>query len=425
MEKLVIRGGVPLSGRVRVSGAKNAVLPIISAAILSKDTSYIRGVPHLADVDAMVELLNHFGVESTWHGDTIRIDAQNLNNCEAPYEHVSRMRASFLVMGPLLARYGQARVSLPGGCKIGTRPIDLHLKGFMTLGATITREKGYIEAKVKGRLKGSRVYLDFPSVGATENIMMAAVLADGVTSIENAAEEPEIVDLAEFLNSMGARITGAGTNLLVIEGVSSLKGTDHIVIPDRVEAGTFMVAAAITSGDVFIENVIIEHVEPVIAKLEESGSKVTFYERGIRVIGPERIMPVDIRTLPYPGFPTDMQAQISSLLTRADGTSVITETIFENRFMHTEELARMGADISVEGRMAVIRGVREIHGAQVQATDLRGGAALILAGLAARGETELSFVHHLDRGYERLEEKFCGLGADITRVNNLKKVITA
>lgn len=425
MEKLVIRGGIPLSGKVRISGAKNAVLPIISGAILAKDTSYIRGVPRLADVNAMVELLNHFGVQSTWHGDTIKIDAENLNGYEAPYEHVSRMRASFLVMGPLLARHGHARVSLPGGCKIGTRPIDLHLKGFIALGAEITRENGYIDARVKGRLKGSRIYLDFPSVGATENIMMAAVLAEGVTSIENAAEEPEIVDLADFLNSMGAKISGAGTNLLVIEGVSSLKGTDHTVIPDRVEAGTFMVAAAITGGDIYIENVIVGHVEPVIAKLEETGAKVTFNERSIRVVGPEKIMPADIRTLPYPGFPTDMQAQISSLLTRADGTSVITETIFENRYMHAEELARMGADISIDGRVAIIRGVREIHGAQVQATDLRGGAALILAGLAARGETELSFLHHLDRGYERLEEKFCGLGADITRIADLKRVVIA
>ncbi len=425
MEKLVIRGGVPLAGKVRISGAKNAVLPIITAAILAKDTCYIRGVPRLADVDAMVQLLNHFGLQCTWNGDIVSIDAVNLNNFEAPYEHVSRLRASFLVMGPLLARYGHARVSLPGGCKIGTRPIDLHLKGFMCLGAEISTEKGYIEAKVKGRLKGARVYLDFPSVGATENIMMAAVLAEGVTSIENAAEEPEIVDLANFLNSMGAKISGAGTNLLVIEGVSSLKGTDYTVIPDRVEAGTFMVAAAITGGDIYLENVIIEHIEPIIAKLEETGSKVIYYEQGIRVIGQEKIMPVDIRTLPYPGFPTDMQAQISSLLTKAEGTSVITETIFENRFMHTKELARMGADISVEGRVAVIRGVREIHGAQVQATDLRGGAALILAGLAARGETELYFIHHLDRGYERLEEKFCGLGADIIRAEDLKKVTIA
>lgn len=416
MEKLVIQGGVPLSGKVRVSGAKNAVLPIMAATLLVKDTCQISGVPHLADVDTMVELLSFIGADNNWDGETIEINASKLNNYEAPYECVSRMRASFLVMGPLLARYGHARVSLPGGCKIGTRPIDLHLKGFTALGAEIVKEKGFVYAKVKDRLRGSRVYLDFPSVGATENIMMAAVFAEGVTSIENAAEEPEIVDLANFLNSMGAKISGAGTNLVVIEGVSSLKGTNHMVMPDRVEAGTFMVAAAITGGEVYVENVITDHIQPVIAKLEETGADVIEEGNGVRIIGTEKILPADIRTLPYPGFPTDMQAQISSLLTRAEGTSMITETIFENRFMHLEELSRMGADITIDGRVAVIRGVRELHGARVQATDLRGGAALILAGLAAKGKTELGLVHHLDRGYERLEDKFCGLGANIKRV---------
>lgn len=416
MEKLIIRGGTPLSGKVRVSGAKNAVLPIIAATLLVDDMCYITGVPRLADVENMVNLLGFFGADNSWNGETLTVCARDLNNVEAPYEYVSQMRASFLIMGPLLGRYGHARVSLPGGCKIGSRPIDLHLKGFMALGAEITKEKGYVDAKVTGRLKGARVYLDFPSVGATENIMMAAVLAEGVTSIENAAEEPEIVDLANFLNAMGAKISGAGTNLVVVEGVTSLRGTKHNVIPDRVEAGTFMVAAAITGGEIFVENVITNHVEPVIAKLEEAGTRVISEENGVRVIGQNKVLPVDIRTLPYPGFPTDMQAQISSLLSVAEGTSMITETIFENRFMHAEELARMGADITIDGRVAVIRGVSQLHGAKVQATDLRGGAALILAGLTAIGETEISFVHHVDRGYERLEEKFRGLGADVKRV---------
>ena len=417
MEKLVIRGGAPLNGTVHVSGAKNAVLPIITATLLTPGTCYIDGVPSLADVDTIVDLISYLGVSKTWNGEVLTINAKDIKNHEAPYECVSKMRASFLIMGPLLARYGYARISLPGGCRIGTRPIDLHLKGFTCLGAEISRENGFVEAKVKGRLKGARVYLDYPSVGATENIMMAASLADGVTCIENAAEEPEIVDLANFLNAMGAKVSGAGTNLLVIEGVPSLQGACHNIIPDRVEAGTYMVAAAITGGNLYVENVIKEHVEPVIAKLEETGTKVVCEENGVRVIGSDRIFPVDVRTLPYPGFPTDMQAQMSSLLTRADGTSIITETVFENRFMHTEELTRMGADIRVDGRVAVIRGVPNLYGAKVQAPDLRGGAALILAGLAAQGKTEISFVHHIDRGYEKLESKLRTLGADIERIS--------
>ncbi len=416
MEKLVIRGGVPLSGRVRVSGAKNAVLPIIAATLLTQDTCRLEGVPRLTDVKNIVDLISHMGAETGWEEETLTVTAHRLHKLEAPYECVSRMRASFLIMGPLLARFGQARVCLPGGCNIGTRPIDLHLKGFSCLGAQITRDSGYIEARVKNGLKGTRIYLDFPSVGATENIMMAAVLADGLTRIENAAEEPEIVDLANFLNAMGGRVSGAGTKVVSIEGVSALKGANHVVIPDRVEAGTYMVAAAITGGDIYIDNVITEHLKPVIAKLEETGAKILNGGQGLRVIGPERIEPVNVMTLPYPGFPTDMQAQITSLLTRANGTSIITETVFENRFMHAEELARMGADICVDGRTAIVKGVPGLCGAKVQATDLRGGAALIIAGLAATGETEIRFVHHIDRGYESIERKLSSLGADIKRI---------
>ncbi len=417
MEKLVVRGGKPLSGKVRVSGAKNAVLPIIASALLAeKGISHISGVPYLADVETLIDLLRFMGAEADLDEETLTVNAKILINTEAPYDYVSKMRASFLVMGPLLARYGYAKTFLPGGCKIGTRPIDLHLKGFVSLGAEISRENGFVVAKVKDRLKGGKVYLDFPSVGATENIMMAAALAEGTTQIQNAAEEPEIVDLANFLNAMGAKVTGAGTNVITIEGQASLKGAAHQVIPDRVEAGTYMVAAALTGGEVYIENVITEHLKPVIAKLEETGARIQNGGPGVRVSGPETIAPVNIQTLPYPGFPTDMQPQITALLTRASGTSMITETVFENRFMHTEELGRMGADIRVDGRVAVVRGVSELNGARVHATDLRGGAALILAGLAARGETEINFIHHIDRGYEKLEEKFCRLGADIRRV---------
>lgn len=416
MEKLLIRGGVPLSGRISVSGAKNAVLPIIASTLIVEDACCIQGVPRLADVDTMVELIQYMGADINWVGERLTVAAHRLTNLEAPYECVTKMRASFLIMGPLLARYGRARVSLPGGCKIGTRPIDLHLKGFAAMGAQISRENGYVESRVQGKLRGAKVYLDFPSVGATENIMMAAVLADGITYIQNAAEEPEIIDLANFLNALGSKVSGAGTNLITIEGVTSLKGTNHTVIPDRVEAGTYMVAAAITGGDIYLENVLTEHLKPVIAKLEEAGAKVKNGGMGVRVIGPEQILPVNIETLPYPGFPTDMQAQITSLLAKANGTSMITETVFENRFMHIDELVRMGADIRVKGRIAVVQGVAELVGAKVQATDLRGGAALMLAGLAAKGETEISFIHHLDRGYENLEKKFRSLGADVKRI---------
>jgi len=416
VERLVIRGGLPLMGKVRVSGAKNAVLPIIASTLLVENTCQVIGVPRLADVNTIVDLISYMGADISWVEDSLTVTARNIKNCEAPYNCVSKMRASFLIMGPLLARFGQTRISLPGGCNIGTRPIDLHLKGFAAMGAEISKEGGYVNARVKDRLIGARIYLDFPSVGATENIMMAAALADGVTHIENAAEEPEIVDLANFLNAMGGKVSGAGTNVVVIEGVPSLKGARHNVIPDRVEAGTYMVAAAMTGGDIYVENVITEHLKPVIAKIEETGAKVFNGGDGIRVVGSDTIRPVNIQTLPYPGFPTDMQAQMMTLLTRAQGTSMIVETVFENRFMHTEELARMGADIWIDGRVAVIKGVPELYAAKVRATDLRGGASLILAALCAKGETEISLVHHVDRGYEKLEQKLTGLGADIRRI---------
>jgi UDP-N-acetylglucosamine 1-carboxyvinyltransferase len=417
--KLVIDGGKPLKGRVRISGAKNSVLPIIASSLLASGTCSIKGVPCLADVSTIIDIIGRLGAETEWDGDVLNITAASIKSYEASYESAGKMRGSFLIMGPLLAKYGWVKVPLPGGCNIGVRPIDLHLKGFTCLGAEIKKENGYVSANINGRLKGARIYLDYPSVGATENIMMAAVLAEGITHIENAAEEPEIEDLANYLNAMGAKIAGAGTNLVTIDGVASLNCTNHTVIPDRVEAGTYMVAAAITGGDIYIENVVTEHLKPVIAKLKESGVKVYNGGSVLHVVGPEKIQPLSVQTLPYPGFPTDMQAQITSFLTRAEGTSMITETVFENRYMHTEELGRMGADIRIDGRVAVINGVSELHGAKVQATDLRGGAALILAGLTAKGKTEISNIHHIDRGYEKLEDKLSGLGAQIIRESDI------
>lgn len=417
MEKFLVYGGNPLNGTVHVGGAKNAVLPIIAASLLGNGPSYLENVPCLSDVEIIVELIRQLGADVVCEGDNLTIDATEITSHEAPYDSMRKMRASFLLMGPLLARYGKAEVSLPGGCAIGTRPIDLHLKGFIALGAQINKRAGYIEA-VAPRLIGARVYLDFPSVGATENIIMAAALAEGLTVIENAAEEPEIIDLAQYINSMGGKVRGAGTSIIEIEGVpkGALRGTTHRVIPDRVEAGTYMVAAAITGGDVKIENIIVEHLKPVIAKLEEAGAKVLTNGKSIRVIGGTRVSPVDIQTMPYPGFPTDMQAQMMALMTVANGTSIFTETVFENRFMHVDELSRMGADIRIDGRLAVVKGVGDLNGAPVKATDLRGGAALILAGLAARGQTEIGMVHHIDRGYAQMEAKLCGLGAKIERV---------
>ncbi len=415
LEKLYIKGGRPLSGRVRVSSAKNAVLPIIAATMLPVTPSRLPDIPQLEDVVTICNVLSHLGVRVDAHAHELVFDAKTLTSHEAPYEWVSKMRASFLVMGPLLARLGRAKISLPGGCAIGTRPIDLHLKAFAALGAEIDIGHGFVEAVVPRGLKGAQIYLDFPSVGATENVLMAASLAKGHTVIENAAEEPEIVDLVTFLNSMGARIRGAGTNVIRVDGVEELHGVTHNVIPDRIEAGTFMVAAAMTRGDIYVENTLAEHVKPLIAKLKEAGAAVVEDINGVRVVGPDRLRAVDIKTLPYPGFPTDMQAQFMALTTIAEGTSVVTETVFENRFMHVNELKRMGAAIKIESGSAVIEGVSRLEGCPVNATDLRAGAALVLAGLAAQGVTEVGHLHHIDRGYDHFVEKLQALGADIER----------
>ncbi|WP_134683441.1 UDP-N-acetylglucosamine 1-carboxyvinyltransferase [Brevibacillus migulae] len=417
MDKIVVRGGRALTGSVKVSGAKNAVLPIIAASILAEEgTSIIHDVPGLADVHTICELLNSLGIQTTYDRETLTIDATKLSSVEAPYELVRKMRASFLVTGPLLARHGRARVPLPGGCAIGTRAIDQHLKGFEAMGAKIEIGQGFIEAQVQGRLKGAKIYLDVASVGATENIMMAAALAEGTTVIENAAEEPEIVDLANYLNGLGAKIRGAGTGSIRIEGVEKLKGCTHCVIPDRIEAGTFMVAAAITGGDVFIEGAISDHVKSITAKLREMGVEVEEQENGVRVRRTGALKAVDVKTLPYPGFPTDMQSQMMALLMASEGTSIVTETVFENRFMHVEEFRRMSANIKIEGRSAIVEGGVKLTGSKVSATDLRAGASLILAGLIAEGETEVFGLHHLDRGYVRFTEKLQQLGAQVERV---------
>lgn len=416
MDQILVTGGNRLTGTVTIGGAKNAVLPIIAASLLAEGETNLLDIPNLADVSIISQLIREMGVVvSENQKGSVKIDATNIEKWEAPYDYVRKMRASFLLMGPLLARLGKARMSLPGGCAIGSRPIDLHLKGLEALGAEIFIGHGYVEAKAD-QLKGSKIYLDFPSVGATENIMMAAALAKGQTIIENAAEEPEIVDLANYINNMGGRVKGAGTKIVRIDGVDKLHGTTHGVIPDRIEAGSFMVAAATTAGNVLIENVIIDHLKPVMAKLKEAGAIVTEEENGVRVIGPEAIKAVDIKTMPYPGFPTDMQAQMMAMLTMAKGTSVVTESVFENRFMHVDELKRMGADIKIEGRSAIMEGKRRLTGAHVKATDLRAGAALVIAGLVAEGETVVSGVYHIDRGYDDIVGKFTALGASIKRV---------
>jgi len=416
---LIVSESKPLKGTVRVSGAKNSVLPILAASLLGDRESIIEEIPYLSDVKIMCDLLKSFGakVEFSDNKTKLRIDSNSINNAIAPYELVNKMRASILVMGPLLAKMGVAKISLPGGCAIGSRPVDLHLKGFAAMGAEITQDHGYIEARVNGRLRGNKIYLDFPSVGATENIMMAAVLAEGQTIIENAAIEPEIVDLATYLTTMGADIKGAGTDTIKINGVDSLKGATHAVIPDRIEAGTFMVAAAITAGDVRIENVVPDHLKPITAKLREAGVEVSEELSSIHVKSDGNIKPIDIKTHPYPGFPTDMQSQMTSLMTRADGTSMVIETIFENRFMHLAELKRMGANVKIEGRSAIIEGRCKLTGARVRATDLRAGAALILAGLTAEGITEITDIEHIERGYVNIHEKLNQLGADIKRID--------
>ena len=484
MERLIIKGGRRLTGTVKISGAKNAVLPIIAATLLGQDKeTCLDEVPNLEDVKTISEVLKTLGVKVNHEIDKhqLHVDASKIENVIAPYDLVRKMRASFLIMGPLLARHGAAKISLPGGCAIGTRPIDLHLKGFAALGAKIDIGHGDITASAPNGLTGARIYLDFPSVGATENILMAACMAKGQTILENPAQEPEIVDLANYLNIMGAKIRGAGTNVIKIEGVEKLIARDYAIIPDRIEAGTYMIAAAMTHGDIYVENAISEHLKPVIAKLKEAGVTVIEDVEGIRVSNTdERLLPildalknsgvavieninyfefpktalndsekisvcfenlkqsgveifetadtfkilnkkrprsVDIKTLPYPGFPTDAQAQFMALLTISEGTGIVTETVFENRMMHVDELRRMGAQIKVDGRTAVVEGVEKLNGCQVKATDLRAGAAMVLAGLVAEGETIISYIHHIDRGYDKLVEKLVNLGADIQRVD--------
>lgn len=415
-ERIIVEGGQALKGKITVSGAKNAVLPVIAATLLSSTPCRIIETPCLADVEVVCQVLENLGAKVSWLGRDLYVDASAISRWEASDEIVRKMRASVLVMGPLLARLGRAKISQPGGCAIGTRPIDLHLKGLEAMGVAIRKEHGYVLAETSC-LRGARIYLDFPSVGATENLMMAASLAKGNTVIENAAEEPEIVDLANFINSMGGRIRGAGTKVIKIEGVPELSGSEHQVIPDRIEAGSYLIAAAITGGELTLENVIADHLKPVIAKLEEAGCRIAEGENSLYIKAGPKLVAADIKTLPYPGFPTDMQAQYMTLMTRAAGASVITETVFENRFMHAEELRRMGADIRINGRSAVVQGPVRLQGAPVKATDLRAGAALVIAGLAAEGCTEISNVHFIDRGYDDLVGKLTRAGARIGRLN--------
>ncbi|HDJ7707761.1 TPA: UDP-N-acetylglucosamine 1-carboxyvinyltransferase [Staphylococcus aureus] len=421
MDKIVIKGGNKLTGEVKVGGAKNAVLPILTASLLASDKpSKLVNVPALSDVETINNVLTTLNADVTYKKDenAVVVDATKTLNEEAPYEYVSKMRASILVMGPLLARLGHAIVALPGGCAIGSRPIEQHIKGFEALGAEIHLENGNIYANAKDGLKGTSIHLDFPSVGATQNIIMAASLAKGKTLIENAAKEPEIVDLANYINEMGGRITGAGTDTITINGVESLHGVEHAIIPDRIEAGTLLIAGAITRGDIFVRGAIKEHMTSLVYKLEEMGVELDYQEDGIRVRAEGDLQPVDIKTLPHPGFPTDMQSQMMALLLTANGHKVVTETVFENRFMHVAEFKRMNANINVEGRSAKLEGKSQLQGAQVKATDLRAAAALILAGLVADGKTSVTELNHLDRGYVDLHGKLKQLGADIERIND-------
>jgi UDP-N-acetylglucosamine 1-carboxyvinyltransferase len=417
MDRIVVRGGVSLQGEVNVGGSKNAALPLLFATLLTEDECRLERVPRLADIRTALRLLKELGAQSDWLSEhEVAITARTVRHLEAPYDLVKTMRASFLVLGPLLARFGRARVSTPGGCAIGTRPVNIHLDGLQQLGATIRLQQGYVEAEAK-RLRGAHIVFEFPSVGATENLMMAATLAEGTTVLENAACEPEIDDLAAMLNGMGARIRGEGTSTITIEGVSSLHGVTHEVIPDRVEAGTFLIAGAITCGEVYVRGARADHLRAFLDKLQDAGVKIDEKADGIVASCTGRPSSVDIITWPYPGFPTDLQAQMMALLALGDGRSLITETVFENRFMHAQELARLGADILIRGNTAAVNGVALLSGAPVMATDLRASVSLILAALAAQGTTEVSRVYHLDRGYERLEEKLSRLGADIRRVS--------
>lgn len=420
MEKYVLIGGNKLTGKIRVGGGKNSVLTILPACLLSKGVCTIHDVPRLSDVYVMKEVLECLGARVEFSGNTMTVNAANVSTVELPDRLTRMMRASNLVMGPILSRFHHVKLAYPGGCSIGSRPMDQHLRGLKILGAQIKEKYGYIEAKTTG-LIGGEICLDFPSVGATENLMMAATLARGVTTIRNAAREPEVVDLQNFLNMMGAKVKGAGTDLIKVEGVTALGATEHKIIPDRIEAGTFMVIAAITKGDIFIKNVIPEHLEAIISKLREAGVEITGNDEGIRVRSKGRTRGVDSKTMPFPGFPTDMQAQVMALMAVSEGTSIITETIFENRFKHVDEFRRMGADIRVEGRVAIIKGVRNLSGAYVETSDLRAGAALVTAGLAAEGATVVDNINLIDRGYENFELKLRSLGAQILRVNGIKE----
>ncbi|GGI64395.1 UDP-N-acetylglucosamine 1-carboxyvinyltransferase [Enterococcus alcedinis] len=419
MEEIIVQSGNQLQGSVKIEGAKNAVLPILAATLLAEEgTTVLTNVPILSDVITMNQVIHYLNADVQFEQatNTVTINAEKQLEIEAPYEYVSEMRASIVVMGPLLARNGHAKVAMPGGCAIGKRPIDLHLKGFQALGAKIIQKDGYIEA-IADELIGSNIYLDFPSVGATQNIMMAAVKAKGITIIDNVAREPEIVDLANVLNKMGAKIHGAGTETMRIEGVSHLKGVEHSIVQDRIEAGTFMVAAAMTEGNVLIEEGIIEHNRPLISKLMEMGAQITEEAAGVRVIGPKVLKPTDIKTLPHPGFPTDMQAQVTAIQALASGINMVHETVFENRFQHLEEMRRMNVNVKIEGNIAIIEGADNIQGAIVNATDLRAAAALILVGLRATGITRVRNLHYLDRGYYQFHKKLQKLGANVERVS--------
>jgi UDP-N-acetylglucosamine 1-carboxyvinyltransferase len=418
MDKLIIKGGKPLKGEVRISGAKNAALPIMTASILSSGKNTIYNIPNLMDVKTMGRLLSNMGAKFDHKDGLVTIDSSSINNFEAPYDLVKTMRASVLVLCPLVARFGRARVSLPGGCAIGARPINLHLMGLEKMGAKIQLESGYVIAKAT-RLKGASIYFDTITVTGTENLMMAAALAKGTTILENAAREPEVVDLANCLISMGAKIRGAGDSVIEIEGVEELKPIkNYEIIPDRIETGTFMAIAGITGGDLTLKDCRPEHLDAVVMKLKDTGVVFKKTKKGLRVIGPKRLTAKDVKTIPYPGFPTDMQAQFMTMMTIANGTSVIKETVFENRFMHVAELKRMGADISIEGGTATIKGVNKLKGAPVMATDLRASASLVVAALCAEGETVIHRIYHLDRGYEKMDEKLRHVGADIKRVTS-------
>ncbi|MCK4260856.1 MAG: UDP-N-acetylglucosamine 1-carboxyvinyltransferase [Halanaerobiales bacterium] len=415
MERIMITGGKPLMGEILVSGAKNAALPIVCATLLADGESVLKDIPHLRDIYNFKNILESLGAKVTLANNEMRINPNSINTFEAPYELVRKLRASYYTLGALLPRLGRARCALPGGCQIGNRPIDLHLKGFRAMGAEVFMDHGTVEVRAE-KLKGAKIYLDYPSVGATINILLAATRADGQTIIENSAREPEIVDLANYLNFAGASIRGAGTDVIKVEGVEKLHGVEHRIIPDRIEAGTYMIAAAITQGDIFVRNVLSEHLKPLIAKLIEMGVEVEEKIEGVRVTARQPLKGVDVKTLPHPGFPTDLQAQMMALLTQVNDSSLVIETVWENRFMHVDELKRMGANIKLDGRTALVKPT-ELTGAKVTATDLRAGAALILAGLVAQGETEVSEIYHIERGYEKIEEKLRSVGAQIQRIS--------